>query len=268
MRRILFALKTAGLILGISLLTVLSGYGQASGVSRKADRRAQPRPSIKASRILSFHHYSFLRLARKEVVSVGVDSLYVDTLVMDDKSALFFPSNTRLMVNHAVIGAQCSLLAAGQNGREPGSSGEDGKSLEIHMVLDKLGDLAIDTRGGHGAAGVAGKPGESALGYQGMGGNGGPGGNGGHGGALRLFYKGEGFHPVFNGEGNNTITLHYEGGKAGAGGQGGMGGKKLVTDGTGKTTLCGSCPTGPKGSSGPGGAPGADGELKLERISH
>ena len=268
MKRNWFALKAAGLVLGTIMMTILPGYGQATGVSRNADRRAQPKPSFKVSRTLSSNHYSSLRLARKEVVSVGVDTLYIDTLVMDDKSMLFFLEDTRMRIGHAVIGSQCTFLAAGQSGRQPGSSGEDGRNLEVHMILYALGDLVIDTRGGHGATGLTGTAGESTLGYQGMGGAGGPGGNGGLGGALRLFYRGEGFLPVFNGEGRHIITLHYQGGKAGSGGPGGKGGRKLVTDGNGKTTICGSCPPGPSGPSGPGGVPGADGELRLERISH
>ncbi len=216
--------------------------------------------------ILNKNHYSSIRVPKKEKWVAMVDSIYVDTLILEDKASITFPLHTLLMVENAFIGDQCRLSSAGADAVEEGVSGETGRNLYLILVIKELGSLVVDTHGGDGAMGSTGMVGASGVNISGGGGPGGPGGNGGDGGALKLFYSCDGFLPVFNGTGTRSIQLIYHGGKAGVGGDGGKGGTKLMAESSGRTYACNTCTPAASGARGNTGTPGKDGELRLERI--
>lgn len=212
------------------------------------------------------NHYSSIKVPRKEQWAVLTDSVYVDTLILEDKASLRFSRHSIFIVENAFIGDECQLSSSGADGKNAAASGADGYDLKLVVVFKALGSLVIDTHGGNGAKGQAGSVGASGVNISGGGGAGGPGGDGGHGGALSLFYLCDGFLPVFNGTGSRSIQLVYHGGKAGVGGDGGKGGVKMITDPTGRSYACDTCTPAASGPRGNAGIPGKDGELKLERI--
>jgi len=230
---------------------------------------AQPRSRTKGSadRAISQHHYSRLQIPAKETWLAMVDSVYVDTLIMEDKSSIRFSKASVLIVEQAYIGEKCLLTSAGVDGKQLGESGEPGQNLSLVIVFKGLGSLIIDTQGGDGKSGAKGSAGANGASYQERGKPGGDGGGGGNGGSLRLFYAADGFQPLFNGEGKGSIQLLYSGGRSGAGGEGGPGGKPIVPSSRGGSgTVCGTCPAAPSGPRGNPGTAGLDGVLKLERI--
>jgi hypothetical protein len=232
---------------------------------------AQPRSGTEgtADRAISQHHYSRIQIPSKETWLAMVDSVYVDTLIMEDKSSIRFIKASVLIVEQAYIGEKCLLTSAGVDGKQLGESGEPGQSLSLVIVFKGLGSLVIDTRGGDGKSGARGSAGANGASYQEQGKPGGNGGNGGNAGNLRLFYAAERFQPLFNGEGKGSVQLLYNGGRSGAGGEGGPGGKPIVPSSRGGSgTVCGTCPAAPSGPRGNPGAPGLDGVLKLERIPY
>lgn len=176
--------------------------------------------------------------------TVTVQSIVIDTLIMDNKSTLKFePSWVRMRVNHAFIGKKVTWKGSGDAGMGYGSSGTNGKTLLLEVIFERLGRLTIDTRGGPGTAGLPGRIGSIG----GPGGNGQNGGQGGKGGDVDLHYQCKGFTPVFGSGKKNAIIVRQKGG---SGGTGGMGGSTRST-------------MDPGGRSGYSGDKGDDGELKL-----
>ena len=231
--------------------------------------QSRSRKEGSADRAITQQHYSRLQIPTKETWLAMVDSVYVDTLIMEDKSSIRFSKASVLIAEQAYIGEKCLLSSAGVDGRQLGESGEPGQNLSLVIVFKGLGSLVIDTQGGDGKSGAKGSAGANGASYQERGKPGGDGGNGGNAGALRLFYAADGFQPLFNGEGKGSIQLRYAGGRSGAGGEGGSGGKPIVPSSRGGSgTVCGTCPAAPSGPRGNPGTPGLDGVLKLERISH
>jgi len=256
-----------GLVLIVPALHTLA-VAQSSGVSRRANQNIRPIPSKSSSGVFVGTHYASLRIPKKKVFMVQTDSLYVDTLIMEDKSVVMFSQPTRLIVENAFIGNDCKLSSAGADGRSEGISGADGHTLWLVITFSSLGSLIIDTHGGNGARGAIGSGGGSVQGGAVVGGGaGGPGGDAGNGGDLTLFYSAVGFIPVFNESRNHSIRLIYHGGKAGGGGMGGPGSVTMITDpSSGRSYACSSCPKGPSGPRGTTGSSGLDGTLRFERI--
>jgi len=261
-------LRIGMMITIISLQTI--AIAQSSGVSRRADQNIHPIPSRSPNGAFLEHHYTSLRIPKKKVFVVQTDSLYLDTLIMEDKSVLTFPQATRFIVENAFIGHGCKLSSAGADGRSEGDSGADGHTLWMVITFSSLGSLVIDTHGGNGARGSSGSTGGSVQSGAVVGGGpGGPGGDAGNAGDLNLFYSARGFIPVFNEDRDQSIRLIYSGGKAGAGGAGGPGSVTMITDpSSGRSYACSSCPKGPSGPRGNNGSAGLDGTLRLERIPY
>lgn len=244
--------------LGLTLAAMISGVSGLAQVSSGGEGAAD--------RAIEKHHYTLLRIPKRETWIALVDSVYADTLILEDKSTLRFSSASILIAEHAFVGEKCLITSAGADGRGPGGSGEAGQNLSLVIVFHEVGSLTIDTRGGSGQKGSPGASGANGVSYQERGKPGSDGGHGGKGGSLRLFYSTVGFQPSFNGQGNGSISLLYTGGRSGVGGEGGVGGKPIKTDGTGRQLVCGTCPAAPSGPRGNPGTPGQDGALTLERI--
>jgi hypothetical protein len=233
------------------------------------------------------NYYSNLVVKKSETLTVLIDSLYVDTLMMHDNSTLLFPQPTLVIVEHAFIGNKASFDASGEKGNSGkrgeqrnqstmhGEAGSHGRSLQIVIIFERLGTLTINTSGGKGGDGANGRRGGSGMSGA-LGGNdgergemGGNGGNGGHGGNVHLHYAGNGFFPLINPgkERNNGITIIIAGGKGGRSGRPGSGGWGGSAYQWGSST-----PTGARGKDGSygqpgiGGIDGKDGELVLKRI--
>ena len=231
-------------------------------------------PALKSySQILTDSHYSIVVLDEGARGIIGVDSIHIDTLVLNDDSSLKFYQSTKLVVERAFIGKRCEINSAGSdglNGIQPGQlngeHGKDGKDLILVVNFNELGSLIINTSGGNAAHGRNGGEGQ----------DGGDGGNGGKAGNLTLIYAHEGFVPIFNSQGHkHTIQLQYVGGKPGIGGRGGRGSKGMkaptrteYAPQTGQKKVIVEGPPvqgGSSGKSGTPGKPGQDGELILKR---
>ncbi|MFD3000717.1 hypothetical protein ACFS7Z_10125 [Pontibacter toksunensis] len=199
-----------------------------------------------------------LEIARGETYVVeNRNQLFVDTLIMHDKSTIAFdPSQYGVLEAKAVyIGKRCLITSRGKNGKDGfrnnfGTDGTGGGSLTLTLNFKELDDLTIDTRGGDGGRGVNGKngrmgsndfttaitttdaagntvtktvtrPGEHGT----PGGNATGGGRGGNGGNLMLVYNADDFIPVFNNSNaHNSITILHTAGANGAAGIPGTGG--------------------------------------------
>ena len=185
------------------------------------------------------------------------NQLFVDTLIMHDKSTIAFDSEQYgiLEAKAVYIGKKCTITSKGKNGKDgfrnrQGTAGADGGSLTLTLHFKKLDDLTIDTRVGDGGRGVNGKNGRHGSndavstvtttdgagntvtktvirpGERGTpGGNATGGGNGGNGGNLMLVYSTDDFIPVFNNtKAHNSITILHTAGANGVAGIPGTGG--------------------------------------------
>ena len=253
-------------LMGYTALTVVASMMGKEVVAQNQSKVNRSGTDISANKSIDQPYYSRLHVPAKEIKVALVDSVYVDTLILEDESTLRFSRSSVMIVEHAFVGEKCLITSAGVHGRKPGDSGEPGDNLSLVMVFHEIGSLTIDTRGGDGQKGQPGLPGANGESYQERGKQGENGGDGGEGGALRLFYSTVGFQPSINGEGKRSIKLRYTGGRSGIGGDGGMGGRPIRTDRTGKSYVCGTCPAAAGGPRGNPGIPGADGVLQLERI--
>lgn len=207
-------------------------------------------------------HTSKLIVEKGEVLELSSESLYFDTLIMQDNSRIvFLAPETKLVIENAFIGKNCLWDASGKSAKKkikptsekwsadpygysakyfsrsqgsagPGRKGADGnpgRDISATVLFQFLGELTIDVKGGyghmggHGYSGAAGANG-SNFPVGGSGGAGGMGGNGGDGGTISLSYACDGFSPVFNKGGFRSIHLECHGGKGGIGGRPGKGG--------------------------------------------
>jgi hypothetical protein len=215
--------------------------------------------------------YSNLVIPRNQVYMVTVDTLEIDTLLMEDNSTLKFAKDIVIIVYNAFIGAKCEFNSSGSKGADnQGEDGVRGKHLTIQILFKELNSLRINTSGGDGGKGSSGQSGIDGLGGS-DGTNGQNGGNGADAGDLRLYYIAEGFIPLFNGPADriNTINFIYTGGKPGKGGSGGLGGKGGTpishVDFNGKT-ITDKVKGGSRGANGHDGYAGKNGELIFMRI--
>lgn len=228
------------------------------------------------SQILADNYYSIVVVEQGVQGIIAIDSVHIDTLILNNDSSLKFYQNTKLVVENAFIGNRCEINSAGshgQNGKHPnqlnGENGKDGNNLILIVNFKELGSLVINTSGGNGGSAANGRSGGDNQ-------NGGDGGNGGTAGNLTLIYSHEGFVPIFNSGGHNhNIELRYFGGEPGNGGLGGRGGSGIkaptrteFVPGTGQKKVIVEGPPIKGGSNGlPGshGKDGEDGELILRR---
>lgn len=228
------------------------------------------------SQILADRYYSKVVVDRGVKAIIGSDSIYIDTLILNDESGLKFYQNTIIFIEKAFIGKRCEINSAGSHGLSGkqlsqlnGEDGQDGKNLTLIVNFKKLGSLTINTSGGNGGQAASGRSGGDVS-------NGGNGGNGGAGGNLTLIYAHEGFVPIFYSEGrNHTIQLQYFGGQPGMAGLGGKGGKGMkaptrteYVPGTGEKRVVIEGPPvqgGSNGRAGSHGIGGKEGELILKR---
>ncbi|MDZ4714013.1 MAG: hypothetical protein SH819_00965 [Cytophagales bacterium] len=231
---------------------------------------------------LTERHYTKLVVPSKKTFRILIDSVQLDTLVMEDNSKLRFDlPETILLAENVFVGRNCLWDASGAPGNNAekssvevskdgtgGGDGTNGNSITSIVFLHSLGNLTIRTRGGKGGSGKNGAAGVSDRGPtptttdQKRGGDGGPGGNGGQGGNITFYYATAGFQVAFNDTRQNSVAFDFAGGTGGRGGQGGLGGD------IGKTAM-------PKyeypqkaqrGASGPSGKDGNNGALFLERL--
>ena len=184
---------------------------------------------------LDKNYYAKIELSELTKREVVVDSLKIDTLLMQRGSKLVFANVTKIIIDHAFIGNNCQFDASGVDGiagksvnpdKIPqgskglhGTNGANGKNLSVTIVFEELGSLTINTSGGNG--------GKGANGF--YGGNGKTFGNAGNGGNLSLFYFCNGFTPRLEVTPeaklihNRLLLLLHKAGKEGAGGKGGSG---------------------------------------------
>jgi hypothetical protein len=214
--------------------------------------------TLDSRKTLDKNFYQRLVVNNGETLSSSVDSIYVDTLILNDESTILFQVNSILIVENAFIGQQCVLSSAGRDGNKPGASGIDGSDLQCIMIFRKLESLKIVTRGGDGMQGSRGIDG-GRIGTNGN--NGGPGksgGHGGNGGNLKLAYMCDGFVPAINTDGPHRIEIVSEGGLAAEGGKGGSPGKPIRPyKGYGR-----------QGKDGENGIPGRGGYIEIVKIPH
>jgi len=241
------------------------------------------------------NYKSKLIIKHDEVYKVNNDSIYMDTLIMLDNSIMKFGQSTKLIVEHAFIGVNCTFDASGANGVDgirslkgltnmDGENGQDGHALILIIGFSSLGNLYINTTGGLGGKGANGHNGgdymqSGAIGNDGARGqNGGRGGKGGNGGDINLYYFCVGFIPSFIGNTKsqiNAVNFNYAGGAGGVGGNGGAGGSgssPMIIPSADPNGLVATYTRGEEGKNGlPGlagnsGVDGKPGELILKRI--
>lgn len=248
--------------------------------------------------VLDKSYYSELKVPDKATYLVDTDSLYIETLILGDKSTLKFKQDAQLIVERAFIGEYCMLDASGTPGEHgnvgkidptraqmldaQGQDGQDGVNLRLVMVFETLGSLTINTSGGEGGNGGEGEYGGSGQTYiykasvargtaiYRKGGNGGNGGNGGHGGNISLMYTCKGFVPRISHASKkikqkHAINLNYFGEKGGTGGQGGKGWSQsgFTQQRLGETKVTQASLNGTRGK---GGKDGKDGEVLIKRM--
>ncbi len=221
---------------------------------------------------LDKHSYQKLVVNPDEVLLATVDSLYIDTLILNDGSTIRFQHNSMLIVENAFVAKHCTLTTSGADADALGGSGTNGNSLIAILIFRKLEYLIIDTRGGNGADGFRGRDGKDGMNGGGVepdrgqnGEPGTPGGDGGNAGNLKLFYSCDGFVPTFSGVGKHRIDVFFTGGKQGAGGPGGAGGRGGQLTINPGTTGIGK--RGTNGMAGKQGNRGADGQFTLEQMN-
>ena len=165
-------------------------------------------------------------------VNDDVNTILVDTLVMQDNSTVYFKpeEDSKLIAKVAYIGKNCVISAMG-------ITGQDGGNLDLKLHFETLGSLVIDTRGADGIPGIDGNdktfsqdnsqvirneagqivsisPGNiTTLDMPGTLGS--RGSNGGNGGDVILTYSTNGFAPNFNRKDapSSIIILQAEGKK-------------------------------------------------------
>ena len=203
-----------------------------------------------------------LEVGASETLLVGPDDAHVmmlDRWIMGDNATIEIAQEVgalRIYAKEVSLGSNVRIVGRGRNGtggsdghsfgaarqRErgrggtrggPGSSGKDGKHVEIIMGLRSVGSLHVDVGGGSGGnggrGGNGGKGGEASCnrGRGRNGGNGGPGGAGGAGGSggnvsIRFWPNGDSLDigamsfDVTGGDGGRP----GDGGSPGAGGDG------------------------------------------------
>lgn len=230
-----------------------------------------------SAQILDQNQYSKIIIPKNEVYTVVVDSIYIDTLIMEDRSKLLFNLSSVLIIESASIGEGCIWDASGENASGYGEDGLPGKSISTVMFVVSLGDLTISTQGGSGSNGAVGRPGsrgEHGAQYAdgGTGGNGGDGGNGGNAGDIKLHYSSKKVISNFGDQSDYTIILNNKGGNRGEGGAGGKGGAGGMPRGetdpqTGKTISVGNYgKPGRPGHKGNPGTNGVDGVIIFKRF--
>lgn len=254
------------------------------------------------SQIVSENYINRLEVKKNSEIQIQVDSLYIETLVMNRNSQLIFDQPTILIVEHAFIDINCKFNAIGKEGvagkpirkndqnvrldKLNGQDGSDGQSLKLVVNFEALGSLTINTsggRGGKGADGYSGFEGERHL-YNASvsqqhvapvmvkGGSAGNGGDGGDAGDLEFYYYCNGFAPKLNDfqihKLNNhlgSINLVYSGGMAGSRGKHGQGFSQYGYSGSvfaGDNVKPGDL----DGSAGTTGMEGESGDLILKRM--
>ena len=176
------------------------------------------------------HHYSKLLVPKDTQIEIETDSIYIDTLIMEDESILRFETSSVLIIEHAFIGKECLWDGSGMGSMEAGEDGEPGRSISTVLVIESLGSLSVVTDGGRGGDGKNGTAGSSGMNGSdfadgGDGSNGLDGGNGGDAGDIKFHYSSQKFLPKFNEDGDHAIFFSNKGGERGNGGEGGRGGK-------------------------------------------
>jgi hypothetical protein len=230
-----------------------------------------------SAQFLDQNQYSKIIIPKNRAYTVLVDSIYIDTLVMEDYSKLAFNMSTVLIIENASIGDWCVWDASGENASGHGEDGLPGKSISTVMVIQSLGSLTINTQGGsgsHGATGRLGSGGAHGAQYAdgGTGGNGGDGGNGGNAGDIKFHYSSRKVISAFGDQPDYTVILNNKGGNRGEGGSGGKGGAggrpRGETDPqTGKTISVGNHgKPGLPGHKGNPGTNGTEGRLIFKRF--
>ena len=248
--------------------------------------------------IAGFNGWSQLRFEKlvinsneQFVIDGQSDIIVADTLIMMDGSSIILNSlkpENYLRTNVAVIGQNCSIIGAGQQGK-PGKCGKSGSSqpgpcrdglpaengsnglagghgVNLFFYVSQLridGNLTIDLRGGTGGdGGMGGKGGDGNPGTLhcnggngATGGTGGRGGRGGNGGNLAISAPNPGQLTDWIG---SLIVCQTNGGDGGRGGKGGYPGAK----GLGPSNKYGK--DGATGTFGEPGDRGKDGTLTFE----
>jgi hypothetical protein len=234
------------------------------------------------SQVMTNSHYIKVVVEEDEEKIIGLDSVYIDTLVLKDGAKIKFFQHSVLVVENAFIGNKCEFNSSGTPGTDPkelgqlqGGDGEDGKNLTLIVNFKTLGSLTVNTSGGKGGNGSRGLTGLSGAdgsnGEDGL--SGGQGGDAGDAGNLTLLYTCTGFVPIFESKREHGIQLKHTGGEAGSGGRGGLGGKGGApltrvdyVNGTKRVVV--ESPRGKNGLSGKNGSHGRggkDGELIVKR---
>lgn len=213
---------------------------------------------------LTKHHYTKVEVMTADVVSVQIDSIYIDTLIMHDNSKITFEVSALLIIENAFIGQNCLWNASGLNATAFGEDGAPGKSITSVAIFKELGSLNLVTDGGHGANGRPGSSGSAGLnGSQfadgSNGSNGLPGGNGGDAGDIKFYYSCVGFLPSFNESRDHAFIFSSKGGNRGNGGAGGRGGPGGMPTGERDNVLDRNVVVGNKGKAGQNGFTGSNG---------
>lgn len=225
----------------------------------------------------------------------GSDILVVDTLVMEDSSAILLnriKADNFIHAKVALIGKGCSIVGNGLNGThgdpglqgytvegpcKNGTAGRNGSpgtsathGVNLFLYFDKLTvkeKLLIELNGGHGGdggrggIGGGGSPGTRLCqgGNGGNGGNGAKGGNGGNGGNLTISCK---QCPDLRSWLGTKLMVRSFGGNAGLGGEGGLGGLAGLVN-SGKNSKDGEI--GSRGQLGERGETGKNGAINFEQ---
>src|SRR5688572_5325228 len=73
---------------------------------------------ICSSQTLAENYYSKIIINKGEEYTSAVDSMYVDTLILRDKSRLRFLQHSKLIVEKAFIGENCEFSSGGLPGSD------------------------------------------------------------------------------------------------------------------------------------------------------
>ncbi|WP_456460100.1 hypothetical protein [Reichenbachiella sp.] len=191
-----------------------------------------------------------VEISNGQTLTISEKTFSADTLIMADKSTLFFEktvgSPIKINIKYAVLGNNTLIDATGTDGKDgntgsvnrpksdtggDGTDGTSGRNLKIRIkTIGRVGSLLVKVdggkggNGGTGGSGTDGNRGDALTGRRGGNGtNGGDGGNGGNGGdSGDIDFK---FKKLLNGIPNITLSaIGGEKGKAGSGGRMGYGG--------------------------------------------
>lgn len=200
-----------------------------------------------------------LHVKNNEVYLLGKDEQYLqlDELVLDDGAQLVLDDGVdflSLTATHVKIGTAVKIIAKGESGKsgmhvsslseasacaepqaglpgENGTSGHQGKDIQLMLDVVAFGDLTIDVSGGVGGQGGQGGDGQSADqsdhcalmagGHAGAGGNAGDGGNGGN---VKVAYSSSNAELLVKAKQHTRVIIDGGfGGKAGDAGEAGKG---------------------------------------------